>query len=301
MTDDQQQRNQPRPGARSQTPVEPGGRTSLPLAEDDDRRGLRADCGSCFGLCCVALTFSRSADFPVDKAAGTPCANLRQDFRCGIHQKLRQKGYSGCTVFDCFGAGQKVSQVTYGGTDWRQDPDSARQMFAVFPVMRQLHELLWYLTEALALPQTRPIREELQSALDETERLTRGAPAAVAETDVAAHREAVNVLLLRTSDLVRADIRRKKKDRRGADLFGARLRGADLRGVSLRGAYLIAADLRGADLRRADLIGADLRDADLRGADLTDSLFLTQSQVNAAKGDAGTKLPPSLVRPAHWG
>lgn len=301
MTDDQQQRNQPRPGARSQTPVEPDGRTSLPLAEDDDRRDLRADCGRCFGLCCVALTFSRSADFPVDKAAGTPCANLRQDFRCGIHQKLRQKGYSGCTVFDCFGAGQKVSQVTYGGTDWRQDPDSARQMFAVFPVMRQLHELLWYLTEALALPQTRPIREELRSALDETECLTRGAPAAVAGTDVAAHREAVNVLLLRTSDLVRADIRRKKKDRRGADLFGARLRGADLRGVSLRGAYLIAADLRGADLRRADLIGADLRDADLRGADLTDSLFLTQSQVNAAKGDAGTKLPSSLVRPAHWG
>ncbi|MEU6675387.1 pentapeptide repeat-containing protein [Streptomyces sp. NPDC046925] len=281
-------------------PRQPSRERQLLPVVGDERQDLRADCGSCFGLCCVALTFSKSADFPVDKAAGTPCTNLRQDFRCGIHQNLRQKGFSGCTVYDCFGAGQKVSQITYGGTDWRRDPDSARQMFDVFPVMRQLHELLWYLTEAIALPQARPIRAELRSALDKVDGLTRNAPAAVAETDVAAHREDVNVLLLRTSELVRAGIHRKKKDRRGADLFGARLQGADLRGVTLRGAYLIAADLRGADLRQTDLIGADFRDADLRGADLTGSIFLTQSQVNAAKGDAGTKLPPALARPAHW-
>ncbi|MEV0319572.1 pentapeptide repeat-containing protein [Streptomyces sp. NPDC050658] len=266
----------------------------------DTRQELRADCASCFGLCCVALTFSKSSDFPVDKAAGSPCGNLQQDFRCGIHRDLRQQGYSGCTVYDCFGAGQRVSQGTFGGTDWRADPDTARRMFEVFPVMRQLHELLWYLTEAVELPQARPIRPDLKRTLAATERLTRGTPADVAATDVAAHREEVNALLLRTSELARADIRRKKKDRRGADLFGARLKGADLRGVSLRGAYLIAADLRGADLRQTDLIGADFRDADLRGADLTGSIFLTQSQVNAAKGDAATKLPPALNRPSHW-
>jgi uncharacterized protein YjbI with pentapeptide repeats len=50
----------------------------------------------------------------------------------------------------------------------------------------------------------------------------------------------------------------------------------------------------------ADLIGADFRDADLSGADLTGSIFFTQAQVNAAKGDAATKLPPALSRPAHW-
>jgi uncharacterized protein YjbI with pentapeptide repeats len=50
----------------------------------------------------------------------------------------------------------------------------------------------------------------------------------------------------------------------------------------------------------ADLIGADLRDADLSAADLSDSLFLIQSQLDAAKGDTRTKLPPSLTRPAHW-
>lgn len=82
--------------------------------------------------------------------------------------------------------------------------------------------------------------------------------------------------------------------------MGAKLKGADLRYANLRGAYLIAADLRGADLRAADLIGADFRDADLSGANLATSIFLTQFQVNAARGDASTKLPPSLSRPGHW-
>ncbi|MBW5423981.1 pentapeptide repeat-containing protein [Streptomyces sp. BG9H] len=261
---------------------------------------LRADCGSCFGLCCVALAFSASSDFAVDKDAGKPCANLQADSRCGIHRDLRNKGFRGCTVYDCFGAGQHVSQHTFGGRDWRKDPATAKQMFEVFPVMRQLHELLWYLTEALTLPQTKPIRSDLKKALARTEELTRGAPEAVVETDVAAHRQDVNALLLRTSELVRKGGGGKKKDRRGADLFGARLKGADLRGANLRGAYLIAADLRDADLRTADLIGADLRDADLRGADLTGALFLTQSQVNAARGDERTKLSGSLARPGHW-
>lgn len=274
-----------------------------------DDQSLRADCGSCFGLCCVALPFSASADFAIDKDAGKPCSNLQTDFRCGIHTRLRQSGFPGCTVYDCFGAGQKVSQVTFGGTDWRQAPETASQMFAVFPVVRQLHELLRYLTEALTLSPARALHGGLRRLLEETERLTGLGPDALEKLDVATHRQDVNVLLLRTSELVRAEAagtmkdRRKKdrkKDRRGADLVGARLRGADLRGADLRGAYLIAADLTGADLRLADLIGADLRDANLAGADLTGSIFLTQPQVNAAKGDLSTRLPSGLTRPAHW-
>ncbi|WP_344486637.1 pentapeptide repeat-containing protein [Nonomuraea monospora] len=259
---------------------------------------MLADCESCFGLCCVALPFSASADFAVDKAGGQPCHNLSDDFRCSIHTRLRERGFPGCTVFDCFGAGQKVSQVTYEGRSWREEPGTARQMYAVFPVMRQLHELLWYLAEALTLEAARPVHDALRSAMEETERLTRESADVLEKLDVAAHRGAVNGLLLRASELARAGL--KGKERRGADLIGARLRGAGLRGANLRGAYLIGADLRGADLRRADLIGADLRGADLAGADLTGCIFLTQAQVNAAKGDTATRLPASLTRPAHW-
>ncbi|MER6266531.1 pentapeptide repeat-containing protein [Streptomyces sp900105755] len=266
-----------------------------------ERDRLRGDCARCFGLCCVALPFAASADFAVGKPAGKPCANLGGDHRCGIHAELRQKGFSGCTVYDCLGAGQKVSQVTFGGRDWRRGSgEDARRMFDAFPVVRQLHELLWYLTEALGLAAARTVHADLRAALRKTEELSLGTAEELAALDVAAHRQEVNVLLLRTSELARAGVPGKKKDRRGADLMGARLRGADLRGASLRGAYLIAADLTGADLRDADLIGADLRDADLRDADLTGAFFLTQPQLDAARGNARTRLPASVTRPVHW-
>jgi uncharacterized protein YjbI with pentapeptide repeats len=269
------------------------------------RLDLRADCARCFGLCCVAPAFAASADFAIDKPAGRPCPNLQSDFRCGIHASLRQRGFPGCAVYDCFGAGQKVAQETFGGRDWRAAPETAAQMFTVFQVVRQLHELLWYLTEALALPSARPLHAELRAALDATERLADQPPDTLVDLDVAAVRHEVNNVLLRTSKLVRAGAARRRNrrnlDRRGAGhLIGADLRRADLRGANLRGALLIGADLRGADLTLTDVTGADLRAADLRGADLSQTLFLTQSQLDAARGDPGTRLPRARTRPAHW-
>ncbi|MFJ7270623.1 pentapeptide repeat-containing protein [Streptomyces sp. NPDC099050] len=287
-------------------PARPGAPAALPAPLPAPLPLLRADCADCFALCCVALPFSKSTDFAVNKPAGTPCENLRQDFGCGIHTGLRDKGFPGCTVFDCFGAGQQVSQVTFGGRDWRSRPGTAATMFTVFPVMRNLHELLFYLaealtrTEALPLPAAHPLPAQLRTALADTTRWTGATPQTLAEFDIAPLRQEANTLLLQTSELVRAGVAGRKKNHRGADLMGARLPGANLRGANLRGAYLIAADLKGADLRTADLIGADFRDTDLRDADLTGALFLTQPQLNAARGNPATRIPPSLTRPAHW-
>ncbi len=278
----------------------PEGRRPAASVSGVHRSNLRADCEHCFGLCCVAPAFSASADFAIDKDAGQACPNLRPDFRCGIHAQLRRQGFPGCAVYDCFGAGQKVAQVTFGGQDWRDTPAIADQMFRVFTIMRQLHELLWYLGEALTLPSARPRHHELRLALEETERRTRDSPDALVDLDMAAYRQGVSTLLRRASELARAGVRGPDDDLAGADLIGKDLRNAGLRGASLRGASLIGADLGGADLRDADLTGADLRGADLSGADLTGALFLTQSQLDAANGDVDSRLPPSLIRPAHW-
>ena len=269
-------------------------------APEGGRLSLRADCKRCFALCCVVPAFSASADFAITKEAGQPCINLTPEFRCGIHTCLREQGFRGCTVYDCFGAGQKVSQVTFDGADWREAPRTAKQMFEVFPIMRDLHELLWYLSEALTLQTTGPLHADLRLALAKTERLTYLSPDQLAQLDLESHRQVVNALLLQTSELVRAEVRNEKKQLRGADLIGANLAGADLRGASLRGSYLIGADLRHADLRMADLTGADLRGANIKGADLTGSIFLVQSQIDSAKGDIETRLPTSLTHPRHW-
>ena len=261
---------------------------------------LRADCERCFALCCVAPAFSASTDFAIDKPAGSACPNLRDDFGCGIHKDLRLKGFPGCTVYDCFGAGQKVAQVTFGGRSWRDAPETARQMFDVVAVVRALHELMWYLVEAQTLQPVGELHRELRAAYTETDRLTRLPALDLERVDVTTHRDEVNALLLRTSEAVRSQARRMRVDRRGADLIGATLRNADLRCASVRGALLIGANLRGADLTMADVIGADFRGTDLSGADLSDSIFLIQSQIDAANGDQGTRLPARINRPRHW-
>ena len=271
-------------------------RPLLPLA--DARAQLRADCSRCAALCCVAPAFAASADFALDKPAGTPCPNLRDDDLCGIHDRLRDRGFPGCAVFDCFGAGQHVTQGTFGGRTWRELPELAGAMFAVLPVMRQLHEMLWYLTEAGSRDEAAPLQGEIESARIRTTRAADGNAEELAGLDVAATRGEVGDLLARVSAMVRGP---RAPDRRGADLMGRDLRRTQLEGAGLRGAYLIGADLRGVDLGTADLLGADLRAADIRGADLSRCLFLTQPQVTAARGDAATRIPAALVRPAHWG
>lgn len=265
---------------------------------------LEPDCGSCFALCCTALGFSRSTDFAIDKPAGEPCPNLSEaTFGCTIHAELAPRGFRGCTAFECFGAGQHVAQGTYAGQSWRAVPDSTTQMYAVFIVMRQLHEYLWHLTEARRAAPDLALRTELADAVREMTALTEQPAAALVGLDVELLRPAVAAQLAEVSETVRATLPAHPPHpalRRRPDLVGAQLDHADLRGADLRGAYLIGADLTGADLRLADLLGADLRGAELAGADLSTCLFLTAMQLGSARGDRRTRLPPTLTRPDSW-
>lgn len=140
----------------------------------------------------------------------------------------------------------------------------------------------------------------LRTALAEVEALTGLPPEDLLEINKFALWEQVNELLLTVSKSVRSVVKGQKRDLRGADLVGATLKDANLRGADLRGTYLIGADLSGADLALADVIGADFRDADLSGANLSTTFFLTQSQLEAAKGDVRTLLSDSFRRPSHW-
>lgn len=269
---------------------------------------LRISCEKCFGFCCVALYFSASEGFPTNKEAGKPCLNLKSDFTCKIHKNLRKKGLKGCTAYDCFGAGQKVAQVTYAGQDWQQAPKVAEEMFEVFLIMRQLHEMLWYLTQAANVQTDEKIKTKLNSLMSEIESITNDTPDELIKLDIEAYRDKVNHLLKQTSETVRnkalrgqkSPLKHKKTIAGRADFFGANLKKFSLRGADLRGAFLIAANLSENDLTGADLIGADLRDADLSGTNLENAIFVTQAQINTAKGNANTKLPKGITRPMHW-
>lgn len=281
-----------------------GQRTRVELGRRED---LGADCANCFGLCCVALAFAKSADFPFDKPAGEPCENLGENDGCGIHSELRPRGFKGCTVYDCFGAGQKVSQQTFEGRSWRDDAETRDAMFRTFPIVRRLHELLWYLDQAITLVEGNSSPAALILRFEHVQALSNREPSELAELDVDAEFDAARTLLLEASEAARSRSKPQKQKQHGAhrfvpgsDLLGAKLAKADLRGFSLRGALLIGADLSGAQLQNCEVLGVDMRDVNLSGADLDGAIYLTQMQVSSARGDAATVLPPGFSRPSHW-
>jgi hypothetical protein len=267
----------------------------------------------------VAPSFAASADFAFSKPAGVACRHLAADASCSIHDRLIPSGFAGCVAYDCFGAGQRVVALFGGG------PRSA-PMLSAYETVRQLHELLWYVADALSRPQAAPVHGALADARWAIEAAIAGGPSSIEATDPAAHRATVAPLLRRASALTRAAVppaagRSGPDDRRpdraspahqrpdrnatgrdlsGRDLAGRDLAGRDLSRADLSTASLIGADLRGAGLQVADLLAADLRGANLDGADLSGALYLTRTQVGSARGSATTRLPDALPRPAHW-
>lgn len=178
-------------------------------------------------------------------------------------------------------------------------------MFPVFKVVRQLHEMLWYLAEATnrtfdpdASHQIEELRMAIENAMGDTKQ--------VLTLDLGEIHARVRSVLMDVSEEVRFSYLATGDDHLdaalepGADLMGKKMRSRLLCGADLRGAYLIATDLRGCNLSGADLLGADLRDARLEGADLSKALYLTQAQLNAAQGDARTLLPSEVNSPTHW-
>ena len=232
---------------------------------------LVADCSRCVGLCCVVLPFQRSADFAFDKAPGEACRHLADDHGCRIHASLLADGMRGCVAYDCFGAGQSVTQT--GRVE-------------VFLVVEQVHEIAWYLTEAADRG------ADVAELLAETERLAAGLP----------RPEEVDVLRARVAPALRAVAEAARasydgwRDAEGTDLAGADLRAEDLRGANLRGALLLGATLDGADLTDADLLGADLRGASLADADLSRALFLTRRQLGSVRTRPSPEGTPPRLR-----
>lgn len=263
-------------------------------------QSLVSDCANCCGLCCVALYFAKAEGFPSDKPAGKPCANLLPDFHCAVHAGLAQRKLKGCMAYDCFGAGQRVTQTVYGGTSWKQSPQTASMMFDVFLIVHQLHQMLWYLVEASSLVPAQALKPDIGALIFENTRMTQLPPEEIIKLDVGDYRTQVNQMLKKTGELILAAASKAGAGSRTADYIGKNFKKANLDAADFSMCLLIAANLERCSLRAANFLGADLRDANISDADLSESVFLTQQQINTAKGSSGTKLPPMLTTPPTW-
>ena len=113
---------------------------------------LKPDCTSCAALCCVVFAFDKSESFGIDKGAGEVCPNLSECGACKIFEERESRGFRGCIAYDCFGAGQRVTQEVFAGRSWREDTGLKKRMGDALSVMRQVHEQLLLLAAAENLP-----------------------------------------------------------------------------------------------------------------------------------------------------
>lgn len=261
---------------------------------------MQIDCGACSGICCAALYYAKSEGFPCDKAPGEACRYLAKDFKCQIHDALGKKHLKGCMAYDCFGAGQFVMETFYKNTNWRKNPAIKDQLFETFLKVEQLFQMKNYLLQTAAMAPASALRGEVEGLLKENEALTLKAPTLSGYEAIEAHRDEVNKCIQKAADAVHYALHQKPRKITPGQYLGKNFKCADLTGKDFTVSLLIAANLEGCKLVGANFLGADMRDTNIKNTDLSESLYLSQGQINAAKGNRATKLPSWLNRPISW-
>lgn len=265
---------------------------------DDLRKNLKIDCKKCSGLCCVALYCTKTDGFPANKEAGIPCKHLDSDFSCKIHSRLADNNYKGCLAYDCFGAGQRTTQLYLSDGTWETNSEQKDKLFQVFIIVYQLHQMLWYLVEAFTLTSDELLKSTIDLLISENEQMLQQPMDHIAMLDLSEYRSNVNIVLKQISTDISAND--TSSQIHGLNYLGKNFKKANLDRKNFSMSLMIAANLSGCSLKNTNFLGADLRDANIRNADLSKSIFLTQMQINSAIGNSNTKIPIYLTRPATW-
>ena len=259
---------------------------------------LKIDCKNCSGLCCVSLYCIKTDGFPANKEAGIPCAYLGSDFGCNIHSKLLEKNYKGCIAYDCFGAGQRATELCLSNGTWKTNSRQADIIFETFMIVFQLHQMLWYLVEAFQLTSDNKLKSAIDELILENEQMAEMLPENCSKADLSSYRLKVNTILKQISSAL--SISASATRHSDMTYLGKNFKKVNLDGKDFSMSLMIAANLTGCSLKKTNFLGADIRDANVKDTDLSESIFLTQMQINSAIGNKNTRLPDNLSRPAHW-
>lgn len=176
-------------------------------------------------------------------------------------------------------------------------PEEANEIFDVFRILFQLHQYLWYLLEAMKIVRDDSTMREIERLIEENRRITGLDPRRLIDHDLNAYKTSVDRILREVSLDKKPGGFRESKNK---NHLGKNFKGANLEDGDFTMSLMIGANLKGCKLDGANFLGADLRDADVRSTDLSETLFLTQMQINSTIGNKLTILPIRLVRPASW-
>ena len=81
--------------------------------------------------------------FAAQKLSGEPCPKLDSCGHCTIYADRERLGFAGCIAFECFGAGQFVTQSILGGHDRPDHPATRQAMVETFLRVRPAFDLLF--------------------------------------------------------------------------------------------------------------------------------------------------------------
>lgn len=260
---------------------------------------LKVDCSKCSGLCCTALFFSKIDGFPENKKAGKPCTKLQNDYQCKIHHELEKLNMKGCIGYDCFGAGQHVTQFIYQCETWQTMQEQSKEIFDVFLLIFQLFQIRYYLEESAIIIPAKELGSDIVNLINENEALCNSTPQSILEIDIDSYRNKVNIILKQVCDSV-IKCFHNSENIRLTEFLGRNFNDRDMSGLDLSTKLLIAANFDSCIFNGTVFLGADTRDTNFSNADLREAVFLTQGQINSAKGNRNTKLPEHLDYPITW-
>ena len=156
--------------------------------------------------------------------------------------------------------------------------------------------MAWYLLEALSLASDETLKADIDELIMKNEQMTAYTSYELIHLDMEEYKANVNKVLKQISNGNAIF----SSDKNSKDYFGKNFRHANLDRRDFSMAMMIAANFEGCSLKGTNFLGADIRDANIKNTDLSECIFLTQMQINAAKGNSNTKLPANLSRPSSF-
>lgn len=206
----------------------------------------------------------------------------------------------GCIGYDCFGAGQHVTQCIYEGETWQTSQEQSKEIFDVFVIIFQLYQIRYFLEESRIVIPAKELWSDIENLINENDVLCNSTIQSILDIDIEGYRNKVNVLLKQVCASIIMSFKHNNNKKNLTEFLGKSFKKRDMSGLDLSMKLLIATNFDSCIFDGTIFLGADTRDANFSNADLRESVFLTQGQINSAKGNRSTKLPKHLDYPVTW-
>ena len=125
-------------------------RTNSRAQADQKSMALTSDCSQCTALCCITMGFFAEQGFGFNKPANTPCPHLSTDFKCTIHAERAAAGFGGCIMYDCHGAGQRVTRAFHLKLALSRPQRETNKVVELFRRVQTMHEMMALLHTAIS-------------------------------------------------------------------------------------------------------------------------------------------------------